>query len=313
MDIVRGIGIVLFIALVAGGIAYVGDRVGHQVGRKRLTLFGIRPRYTSTIIAVGTGMIIALVVTLGAIIASQQVKTAFFRLNSINAEIVRLQAQQRELESKVQNGRIVLNTGTLMSQNALILTPNQTPAERLTSIKQYYQNTVQFLNTNYVPPLRRFVPPLDVDKLLADQANSIKLQSMLSRSNVIVLAATDQNLYERDPIHFNLDFYPDQLIFGASEPIAQISLPAGRNINAGFAANALYSRVASVAVDRHMPPYLTGYVVPVRTYPSADEMQKMLASGSGTYLLTAFAAQDIFPHTGVIPVVLTLAKAPTIR
>ena len=85
IDIVRGIGIVLFIALVAGGIAYVGDRVGHQVGRKRLTLFGIRPRYTSTIIAVGTGMIIALVVTLAAIIASQQVKTAFFRLNSINA------------------------------------------------------------------------------------------------------------------------------------------------------------------------------------------------------------------------------------
>ena len=50
---------------IAGGVAYVGDRVGHQVGRKRLTLFGIRPRYTSTIIAIATGMIIALVVTLG--------------------------------------------------------------------------------------------------------------------------------------------------------------------------------------------------------------------------------------------------------
>lgn len=310
IDIVRGIGIVLFIAIVAGGIAYVGDRVGHQVGRKRLTLFGIRPRYTSTIIAVGTGMVIALVVTLAAIIASQQVKTAFFRLNSINAEIERLQSQQRELESKVANGRIVLNTGTLMSQTALILTPSQTPAERLTSIKQYYTNTVQFLNANYVPPLRKFVPPPDVDKLLADEANSIKLQSMLSRSNVIVLAATDQNLYERDPIHFDLDFYPDQQIFGAQEPIAQISIPAGRNINAGFAANAIYSRVALVARERKMPPYLTGNVVPVRTYPSADEMQKMLAGGNGTYLLTAFAAQDVFPHTGVIPVVLTLAKAP---
>ena len=79
--------------------------------------------------------------------------------------------------------------------------------------------------------------------------------------------------------------------------------------NAGFAANAIYSRVALVARDRHMPPYLTGNVVPVRTYPSADEMQKMLAGGNGTYLLTAFAAQAVFPHTGVIPVVLTCAAA----
>ena len=60
----RGTGIVIFIVVLAGVIAYLGDRVGHQVGRKRLTLFNIRPRYTSTIIAVATGMIIALVITL---------------------------------------------------------------------------------------------------------------------------------------------------------------------------------------------------------------------------------------------------------
>ncbi len=78
MALFRGIGIVLFIVVLAGVIAYIGDRVGHQVGRKRLTLFNIRPRYTSTIIAVATGMIIAFVVTLAAIFASNQVKVAFF-------------------------------------------------------------------------------------------------------------------------------------------------------------------------------------------------------------------------------------------
>ncbi|HEX3369662.1 MAG TPA: DUF3084 domain-containing protein [Candidatus Cybelea sp.] len=81
VEIVRGIGNVAFVMAIAGGVAYVGDRVGHQVGRRRLSLFGIRPRYTSTIVAIATGMVIALVVTLGAIFASQQVKTAFFKLN----------------------------------------------------------------------------------------------------------------------------------------------------------------------------------------------------------------------------------------
>jgi uncharacterized protein (DUF3084 family) len=78
VEIIRGIGNVFVVMAIAGAVAYVGDRVGHQVGRRRLTLFGIRPRYTSTIIAIGTGMVIALVVSVVAIFASQQVKTAFF-------------------------------------------------------------------------------------------------------------------------------------------------------------------------------------------------------------------------------------------
>src|SRR6202011_1659111 len=100
---VSGVVIVLGITIVAGVIAYIGDRVGHQVGRKRLTLFGLRPKYTSTIVAVATGMLIALSVTLVALVGSQQVRTAFFRLGQINARINDLQAQaiatQKELET----------------------------------------------------------------------------------------------------------------------------------------------------------------------------------------------------------------------
>ncbi|MGB9652248.1 MAG: DUF3084 domain-containing protein, partial [Candidatus Cybelea sp.] len=72
VEIVRGIGNIAAVMGLAGAVAYVGDRVGHQVGRKRLSLFGIRPRYTSTIVAIATGMFIALVVSLAAIFASEQ-------------------------------------------------------------------------------------------------------------------------------------------------------------------------------------------------------------------------------------------------
>src|SRR5579884_3808938 len=109
IDILRGTGIVVIIVIIAGVIAYLGDRVGHQVGRKRLTLFNIRPRYTSTIIAVGTGMLIALVVTLVAIFASNQVKTAFFELNRINSENQKAQARAEELEKKVTTSPVVVN------------------------------------------------------------------------------------------------------------------------------------------------------------------------------------------------------------
>ena len=114
VEFVRGIGNVLFVMLIAGGVAYVGDRVGHQVGRKRLSLFGMRPRYTSTIIAIATGMVIALVVTLVAIFASEQVKTAFFKLNSLNQQITELTRRERDLEKKVNTGRLVVQVDALM-------------------------------------------------------------------------------------------------------------------------------------------------------------------------------------------------------
>jgi uncharacterized protein (DUF3084 family) len=101
-SLVGGLLVVVIIIVLAGAIAYVGDRVGHQVGRKRLTLFGLRPKYTSTIVAVGTGMLIALIVTLGALGASSYVRTAFFRLGTLTGRINELQAQALSLEKEPQ-------------------------------------------------------------------------------------------------------------------------------------------------------------------------------------------------------------------
>src|SRR5215469_851886 len=113
-DIVRGTLTILIVMAISGVIAYVGDRVGHQVGRKRLTLFGIRPRYTSTIVAVATGMFIALLALGLAVIFSQQVKTALFRMNQISLEISQLQTQKSDLESKVNTGQLVVRVDSLM-------------------------------------------------------------------------------------------------------------------------------------------------------------------------------------------------------
>ncbi|GAC1658152.1 MAG: hypothetical protein NVS9B12_10500 [Vulcanimicrobiaceae bacterium] len=120
-DLLRGIFLVTFIVCLAGAIAYVGDRVGHQVGRKRLTLFGIRPRYTSTIVAIGTGMLIALVVVVGALVANNNVKTAFFHLNAVNSRVTELQAQADLLQNRVRQHQEVVGVGDLMNDRWVIV------------------------------------------------------------------------------------------------------------------------------------------------------------------------------------------------
>jgi hypothetical protein len=205
VEIVRGIGNLAFVMVVAGTVAYVGDRVGHQVGRRRLSLFGIRPRYTSTIVAIATGVLIALVVSLGAIFASQQVKTAFFKMNSINEQITELQSRQRDLEAKVNNGRLVFPVDALMVPFYRIIDQSATASQRLATVRNYYFFAVKYVNATYPRlGLRPYVVPVDVDKKLNGLANDLTTVAKLSQSNVMLTVTSDTNLFENDQIHFEI-------------------------------------------------------------------------------------------------------------
>ncbi len=314
LDLLRGTGIVIFIVALAGIIAYAGDRIGHQVGRKRLTIFNIRPRYTSTIIAVATGMIIALVVTLAAIFAFNEVKTAFFRLNQINAEIAQAQARAKELEIKVNNGTLVIAVNTPLGNGAVRIPQDASPQLRRQLVQQLYDQTVAYVNRVYAPlGLRAFKPPANVKKVLDDYADAPEMRADLAEGNVLVLAAADQNLYLHDQMHFGLTRpILDRLMYRRGDAIAQETVPAGKNVNAQIAlAELLGNFVPQKAANDGFPPYFVRRVRQVQTIPpTLAQMQTMLTKGSGTFVMTAFAATDIYPHTYELPVVVVLQKIP---
>jgi len=324
VDILRGAGIIVFIVALAGVIAYLGDRVGHNVGRKRLTLLNIRPRYTSTIVAVATGMIIALVVTLAAVFGSNEVKTAFFRLNQLNAEIASAQARANEAESKVNNGRLVVGVGTPMGNGAVLIPQNASPDVRRRLVKQLYDQTVAYVNRVYPPlGLRPFKAPANVQKVLDDYADSPDMRADLAEGDVLILAAADRNLYAApvqpgradtsDQVHFGITPpIPDRLIYKRGDLIAYESVPSGKNVSAQLALYELLANfVPQKATSDGFPPYFVRNVLPVQTFPpSPAQMQQMLAGGSGNYVMSAFAATDIYPHTLQIPVVVVLQKVP---
>src|SRR5450755_2006669 len=120
MSDLPGFGLVVLIMAVAGLVAYVGDRVGHQVGRRRMTLFGLRPKYTSTIFAVGFGMLIALLVIVVSLVASFDARQALFSLNKLNDQIAQLSVQRdRLLQSPV-----IYRAGEPLTQPVIISSKN---------------------------------------------------------------------------------------------------------------------------------------------------------------------------------------------
>jgi hypothetical protein len=316
LSVLRGVGLILFIVALAGAIAYIGDRVGHQIGRKRLTLFNIRPRYTSTIIAVGTGMLIALVITLVAIFASNQVQTAFFRLSEINAEIASAQARAKELEQKVTSSPVCVSLDSLMGGSVGRIPRNAPAGLRKDIILNFYQQTVANLNREYTGPpcnLKRFSPPPNVDAKLTDLASRPEMDAWTSQGEVLLVVTADQNLYPNDPIHFGITPVPDRLLVPEGRPIATLGpIPAGKNASADLAlAELVNGAVPRSMLQLGMPPNFVGNVFPQKMLPTLQEMRRTLTLGSGNYVMAAFASTDIYPHTFGVPVVVTLQKMPS--
>lgn len=95
-----GFTLILTLATIGGAIAYIGDRLGMNVGRKKLTLFGLRPKHTSIVVTIVTGVLIASA-SIGVLsIASQDVRTALFRMKQIQGELIDLQTDFAEMRGQ---------------------------------------------------------------------------------------------------------------------------------------------------------------------------------------------------------------------
>ena len=70
--------LILSIIILAGVIAYLGDILGRRIGKRKLSLFKLRPRYTAVLVSVITGILIAAITLLILSVASQDVRTALF-------------------------------------------------------------------------------------------------------------------------------------------------------------------------------------------------------------------------------------------
>jgi uncharacterized protein (DUF3084 family) len=89
-----GAALIVVLILVSGLVAFIGNLVGRAIGRKRLTLLGIRPRYTAQIITVVTGMLITVVTLAAVLLVSEDARQALFHLREI-------QQQTRDLENQI--------------------------------------------------------------------------------------------------------------------------------------------------------------------------------------------------------------------
>ncbi len=300
-----GVLVVLLITLVAGGIAYVGDRVGHQVGRKRLTLFGLRPKYTSTIVAVGTGMLIALTVTLGALLASNYVRTAFFRLGTLTARINELQAQALSQEKELQqtrSGILRVPKYTLIANTAWTFDLARTDAEQLDDFGRFFDAVVRIANQQLTTPavgLRAYGHSSTDPGIRAEllkQLETTREQTSDPHALILFLPVASQNLFRGEVISFSFAAFEDRKLATAGERLASIEISGGAP---SVDIQALVIRAGQTLAVRGYPPQFL--FPPLINSTQVQAVTSQVPRLRGKYLLIAKTPIDLFPHSGPVP------------
>lgn len=277
---------IFVIVVVAGGIAFIGDRVGHQVGRRRMTLFGLRPKHTSTIFAVGFGMLIALLVVVVSLIASYDARQALFSLSKLNDQIATLSRERdRLLEDPV-----LYRAGEPLTQPVIV--SSKDPAPQIES-----ELTLLFVDVanlyRAVPGIRPYpkdpVTP-EVREAIAEVARSIK---SLDPTSAIVAPVAGQNIFRDTAMSISFAVFKDTLIYRQGELMASVVVRSGQSTDADRAA--LFQLETSLqrnAVDHGMPSFIADNVSTTQSESSASLQE--LTSIDGPAIIQAVASKDIY-------------------
>ncbi len=83
------------VIIISGLIAFVGDWVGLKIGKKRVTIFGLRPHLTAIFITIISGILIAIITVTILAISSNDVRTALFGMEELKEKLSYL---SREVE-----------------------------------------------------------------------------------------------------------------------------------------------------------------------------------------------------------------------
>lgn len=93
----------LIVLPVAGGfIAWAGDVIGYRLGKRRSSLFGLRPRTTARTIGIAVGVLLPMAGLAVAAAGSENVRIALFQLDALRDDQARLLDNNRDLQHQVQ-------------------------------------------------------------------------------------------------------------------------------------------------------------------------------------------------------------------
>ena len=104
---------------VCGFIAYWGDILGRRMGKRRLTLFGLRPRYTAIVTTTITGMLIAILTIASLAIVNKNFQQLILQGHRIIIEYNQAREKYNQVTKQLASQQQITKKATKEAQDAI--------------------------------------------------------------------------------------------------------------------------------------------------------------------------------------------------
>ena len=288
----RGLLNVFVIMVVAGAIAYIGDRVGHIVGRRRLTLFGLRPRYTSTISAVVFGMLIAVVALIFVSVFVKNARVAIFSIAKLNDEITALTADRDRLVNFMREEPLVFRKDEVLTPPVTV-SSRQTLPDIQREIGLFFAEVANYYR-RASPDVRPYPKdPLTSPGVTPKIAKLATVVKSFAPYNAIIVPVAGENIFRGTNMSISFEVYRDELLYRKGEIIASVEVANARDIDRDRTAiYDLINRIVGNAISHGMPPVIAN--IATASPLSADRATHELESVTGPAVITAKATRDVY-------------------
>lgn len=103
-----GIRLMFLLAVMGGIIAFIADKMGSKIGKKKLSVFGLRPHDTSVLLTVLSGVAISLLSVGILAISSESARTALFGMEKLQKDLSRLTTEKSTAEQEYNKAMVSL-------------------------------------------------------------------------------------------------------------------------------------------------------------------------------------------------------------
>ena len=201
----------------------LGNQLGRKIGRRKMTVFGMRPRHTSIFITTITGSLIAVLTLALAMLFSQDVAEV---VKGTSERVDKLKKSEQELIIRVQELAEMARVGTIVWNYEERIALNTIPAgQNQESVKRILAALISVANSNSITKNNELAR--DGDQILAVDTVLVKytaeelrqwLKEYTNLENPVGLwVVARENCLRGDPVPVKLESFPVTRIYEKGE------------------------------------------------------------------------------------------------
>lgn len=259
-------------------LSVLGDSVGTKWGKKRVSIFGLRPKNTSRLITAITGAFIAVGIIAVMAVLSQDVRTALFGMKILKQQLYDLQFQLNRSEHDTEQMRLSLSE---MSAS-LDLTGFELDAMRNDKvILEQEKSELEFA----LRVMR------EESSRLKREIKSLRSESIALSANVLLGQTAFEEGSTRDEIISGLDELKQQVRLNVLAKISGQSFARLRDVPVEFDEES-----ESALIDELLSADIRHYVraVSVENYTADENMRVMVRFETGASILTYHDGSPVY-------------------